>query len=358
MLRDVYHKYQEKRRVMKSQVDRNAYLSYSQTLTQKEKMLIVELNEWLPESIIDCHAHCNEPTHVHSITDRAFNHMLSTFPSFTLWESKEWQKLFHPGKRIRTLRFSMPFYGIDHRAANSYLLNESPIEDRIALYGLPDDPDYTIEMLKHPRVSALKMYYLYFDPPATQIYQYFPQKILTIAEERGIPIILHPPKRITVCLDQILKLIHDFPKLKVCIAHLSLCKQVVDGLEETFKALSVYPQVYFDTALVPSTGVVDMAFRIIGTERIMYGSDEPLHLIRSVPYIHPRLGERLATEYPYHWVNPIEHAEFRYLAKGTTHAHWQSLGALKTSISSLPSTHQIKIKRQIFHDNAKDFYNF
>lgn len=217
---------------MEREIRREAYLAYARTFTETEQEIIREFAEWLPRMIIDCHAHCNLPQHVRWIDDRAYRPMLSTFPSFSLEESKEWHALLHPGKAIRTLRFPETFRGIDHRAANLYLLAQSPEHDRIALYGLPDDPDYTMEMLGHPRVSALKMYYSYLEPPATEIYQYFPKVVLEAAQKRNIPIILHPPKRITMCMGQILKLIKDFPRLRICLAHLSLTKQVVSGLED------------------------------------------------------------------------------------------------------------------------------
>lgn len=343
---------------MRHKVDHAPYFAYAKDLSEAERDFVREFTEWLPPAIIDCHAHCNQTDHCHWVDDRAYRHMLSTFPSFDLEESKAWHALLHPGKNIRTLRFSNVFRGIDHRAANFYLLTQSAKQDRVALYGLSDDPDYTIRMLAYPRVSALKMYYLYPEPTATEIYQYFPRAILAVAQEKNLPIVLHPPQRITLCLDQILELIHDFPRLRICLAHLSLTKEIVPGLEEAFKAIAKYPQVYFDTALVPSAELVAMAVNLVGADRIMYGSDEPLHLIRSVPYTHPQRGERIVTGFPYHWADPEEHAAFKFLAQGATHAHWQALRAIKAAISSLAQEKQAAAKQKIFHDNAKLFYGF
>jgi hypothetical protein len=90
----------------------------------------------------------------------------------------------------------------------------------------------------------------------------------------------------------------------------------------------------------------------------LYGSDEPLHLIRSVPYLHPQKGERLATEYPYHWVDPTDYQVYKHLTVGVTHAHWQALQAIKTAVSALPKGRQGSAKQKLFHDNAKMFYGF
>ena len=42
--------------------------------------------------------------------------------------------------------------------------------------------------------------------------------------------------------------------------------------------------------------------------RVIYSSDKPLNLIRSKMYLHPQLGQRLITEYLYHWVDLGEHS--------------------------------------------------
>lgn len=123
---------------------------------------------------------------------------------------------------------------------------------------------------------------------------------MTAAQEKNIPIILRPPMRITLYLTQVLKLVKDFPLLMICQAHLGLTKTVISGLEDVYMAIARFPQVYFDTALVPSVEVVEMAMRTIGVNRIMYGSDEPLNLIRSVLYTHPQHGEKIVTSYLYH----------------------------------------------------------
>ncbi len=343
---------------MMTNIRREAYLEHARDLTIVEQGFISEFAAWLPQDIIDCHAHCNLPEHVLSITGRAYNHMLSTFPSFTLDESDDWNALFYPGKIVRSLRFPMVFKGIDYRAANLYLLEKSAPEDRVALYGIPDDMDYTVHMLVHPRVSALKMYCSYLEPPATHIYQYFPKAVLSIAQRLNKPVILHPPAKITDCRGELELLIRDFPDLRICIAHLGLDREQTPCLEDTFAMLSGHPLVYLDTALVQSVEAITTALRIFGFGRIMYGSDAPLHLIRSVDYRHPKLGWRIASEYIYHWSDPTEHKNFGHLAIGAPHVHWTALAAIKSAICILATSQQESAKQNIFRENARSFYRF
>jgi hypothetical protein len=118
---------------MENDIDQNAYLSYARRFTPLERVLIERYNEWLPRKIIDCHAHCNLKEHVNYVRKKDYNHMLSTFLSFSLEESHSWNVFFHKNKEIRTLRFPSVVRGVDHKKANLYLLNNSPRKDRIAL---------------------------------------------------------------------------------------------------------------------------------------------------------------------------------------------------------------------------------
>lgn len=268
------------------------------------------------------------------------------------------QEILHPGKKIRTLRFPKTFRGIDQRAANEYLLQKSPAEDRVALFGLPEDIEYTISMLAHPRVSALKMYYSYVEPIAQTIYEAFMPEILEEAQRLNKPIILHLPKMIVHSIGDIKQMLKDFPSLRVVIAHLGSTKFVVSGLKDAYSELALYRNISLDTALNPSGDVVRMALECFGSERIMYGSDEPLHLIRSVAYDHPQKGQRIVTNYPYHWIDSGEFTQFGHLAANAVHAHWQALGALRIAIESLPKIEQNTARQRMFFTNARDFFGF
>jgi len=340
------------------EVDVQGYLNHAADFTSEEQALRNEFALWLPKEIIDAHAHCGRPEHVLAIPERAYNHMLSTFPYFTLEQSKKWHELLHPGINFRSLRFAKTFRGIAHKLVNEYLLSDSPEQDRIAVYGLPDEPGYTIAMLQHERTSALKMYYSYLEPPATEIFQYFPDPVLEIAQQKGIPIILHPPAKITKCLGQLELLFAKFPRLKVCIAHLGLTKFPIPGLAEAYRLVARFPGAVMDTSMVPSAEVVAMALKILGPSRILYGSDEPLNLIRASSYEHPKLGQRLMADHPYHWLDRTEQAEHRSKVESITLAHWQCLQALRTAIERLPAEQQSAAKQAVFHDNAARFFGF
>lgn len=334
------------------------YLRDSLNFKQAEKELIELFSKWLPDTIIDCHIHCNVAEHLGPMSRKLYSHMISTFPSFTLEESSQINALLYKNKRVHSLRFPHVFSCLDQKKANDYLLKESKKDDRIALFGLPEDIPYTIRMLSHPRVSALKMYYSYVEPTATKIYECFSPQILQEAERVGIPIILHVPKVITISKDDLLQTVADFPDLKICVPHLGSTKFVIPGLKETYQELAAKTNIHFDTSLNPSPEVVLLALETFGPDRVMFGSDAPLNLLRSVPYVHPNKGQRIITQYKYHWIDEEEYREYAHLAKDAVHAHWLCLQAIKDAIEKFPLRQQNEIKEKVFYKNAQQFYNF
>ncbi|MBI5369567.1 amidohydrolase family protein [Candidatus Uhrbacteria bacterium] len=333
-------------------IPQTAYLAYAQDFSQKERSWQTALMEWLPESITDVHAHANAREHVLKMSSRTRGHMLSTFPFFSIEESRIIRTQFFPNINNRIVRFAQVFGGVDHKAANDYLLKQSGVRDRVALYGLPDDETYTIKELQTQRYVALKMYPSYQEPSAQTIYEYFRPPLLEEAQSLGIPIILHPPRIITNCMEDLLRVLRDFPRLKVVLAHLGLTKMVVPGLRECYRELSHHQNLFTDTSMVPDADVVALAIQEFGTHRVLFGSDEPLYLIRARAYEHPTKGQRLITTYPYHWVDPQEQQQYGHLATGVTHALWPCLQAIRDAIGRLPKSEQSDAKSAIFNDNA------
>ncbi len=334
------------------------YFDHAYCMSDLEIQIRNSLMNWLPDQIIDAHAHSNLAEHVGDINPKALEHMLSTFPYFTLDASEALRNRFFPGKKIRSLRFPKTYRGLDHRAANDYLLANSPDEDRVALFGLPEDIEYTNAMLRHPRVTALKMYWSYVEPSAEVVYDFFRPEILEEAQANDIPIVLHLPKMIVRSIDGLLQVTRDFPRLRIVLAHLGLSKLVVPGLEEALKEAAKVETIFMDTALNPSGDVVSLAVRVFGADRIMFGSDEPLNLIRSVVYEHPQKGQRIVSDYPYHWVDQAEFQAYGHLAKGATHSHWVSMLAVKEAVDRLPKSEQTDTKERLFWKTAEAVYGF
>ena len=339
-------------------LNRDIYLEDCLRISYKEEYLIRKFEEWLPDKIIDAHVHSNLHEDVNNVPKKTYDHMISTFPYFSIEENTKINKIFHPTKNIQSLRMPMVFRGIDHKKANDYLLINSPETDRVAMFGLPEDLEYTIDILEKKKVGALKMYYSYTDPSAKKVSQVYNRELLKYVETLDIPIILHVPTSITVCYPEIAHIAKEHSKLKIVIPHLGSSKFKIPGLYDAFRELSVYSNVYLDTSLNPSADVFILALDTFGKDKIIYGSDAALNLIRSVSYIHPTKGQQIVSKFIYHWQDLDDHRNYSKLANNAPHSHWAALNAIYDSVESFPRKDIKTIKKSIFFDNAKEVYKF
>jgi hypothetical protein len=351
---------------MTDRPDFEAYFDHAMEMTEAERRIQRRLLPELPETIIDCHVHTGPPeaADLDNLPEHVLGHMGSTYPYTTVEQSEEIDGLLAPSLDTRKIRFAHAFHGVDHQAVNEYLLGRTPEQDRVALFGISENSEhiaYTIDELESEQYSGLKMYYMASEIPRSELFDYFPPPILDTAEHLDIPIILHLPKSLHASLDELDELARRNPDLKVVLAHIGVTFLPYDGLEADLGRVARHENMSVDTSGVTDERVVAAAVRALGAERVLFGSDEPLNLLRDVAYENPERGTRLLTDYPYHWVDQEEQATWRHLAEGRfMHNHWQQLEALLGAIKHLAATpeEEVRLKRLIFHDNSERTFNF
>lgn len=345
--------------------DYAAYYDHALRLNTAEEQLREMLMPRIPTSIIDVHTHAARPEDVDlaSIPDHVQRHMVSTYPYTTLEQSKSIDELLMPDKDVRKIRFAHAFPGIGHAAVNEYLKSEQPDGDKTALFGISDseaEVEYTIGNLDSGAYNGLKMYYMASVPPKNALYDYFPPPILEAAQRQQTPIILHLPNSLSNSMHEVQQLHNDFPGLPVILAHVGVTFLPHGKHDGTMKELAKISNTYVDTSGVYSSEVIAVALKHLGPGRLLYGSDEPLSLLRDQYYDNPQLGSRLITDYPYHWVNPEERAKYIHLAKGEfVHGHWRQLQAILDACSLVGYNEEqaSKAQQMIFYDNAKKLFD-
>ncbi len=328
------------------------YLENALTLSESEKELRYDFYKWLPDIIIDCHAHANGKDAVLNISNSTLKRVHSSFPGYSIEDSILVSETLYLDKNVRYLRFANPYKGIDHIKANNYLLENSPLADTVALTGLPDNLEYTLAEIATEKYAALKMYLYYFEPPANKVLDYFPLPVLDLVQRLSIPIILHTPTPLNKCINEILNIIYEFPKLKIVLAHLGRHTHATDESAASYYKLAQYPQISADTSMATSPDVLEQVLKAFGSDRVMFGTDEPFNLLRYIRYEHPKFGERLVSTYPYHWLDENQRLTYGYLAEGAYHVHWQSLQAIRACIIKLYPHKIDEIKQMLFAENA------
>jgi predicted TIM-barrel fold metal-dependent hydrolase len=108
--------------------------------------------------------------------------------------------------------------------------------------------------------------------------------LLTLMEEQGIPLMLHTNERVghdypgkgKTPLERFYELVYSFPRLKVLLAHWGGGLLFYELMPEVSKRMV---NVYYDTAASPflfSNKIYAIACRVVGSDRILFGTDFPL----------------------------------------------------------------------------------
>jgi Amidohydrolase len=238
--------------------------------------------------------------------------------------------------------------GYRHSAINNYLAADLPASDLLIGFGTPADTSKVCHLISVGKLAALKMYFRCVEPPLRTVRQVFPDPVLKAAEIAGIPIILHLPTPLPHGLKEVLDIVARYPRLTIVLAHLGgHGGQFFSALLiPAFRALIDVPTVFMDTALVFDRDLVRAAVEILGPDRILFGTDEPLSLIRATGYAHPNLGPRLFAP-GYHWARddgaPKEVKEHVRIL-----LHIQIVEALIEAVDQ--DSHSLQT---IFHDTAE-----
>ncbi len=335
-----------------------AYYDRLMTLSDDELRLRDEVLTWLPQTIIDCHVHCNLPSHVDEIPESIFYHMMSSLPYGSLQQSTAISDLLFPGRVVRKLVFAHAFFGINHRAVNDYLAAEAvDLGHRVALFGPADDESYVVEELQSGRWAALKMYYLAGPVKRSKILDVFSMRILSAAQESQTPIILHVPTPLTASIGEVEEISKILPDLPIVLAHCGVMHLPSDATATAIRRAADLKNVFMDTARVHSAEVLSVALGAFGPSRILFGSDEPLSLLRSVTYHNPDLGPRIVTDFPYHWTDMEEFKIYGNLATNAVNSIWEQLTSLRAAIVAVCSQPD-EATEAVLHSNANALFGF
>ena len=345
---------------MSERIPYENYYDHVLKMNPEELILQEKILGEIPDALVDVHVHSSGAEHYQpeSMPENVRQHMMSTFPVTTLEQSVEFDEVLMPGKEIQKVRFAHAYAGIDQFGVNDYLIENSPTDDFVFAFGRSDtkeEAEETVRVLESGEVQGLKMYYLSSGVPKSNLTDYFPPDILSKAEEVGVPIMLHLPHSIYKSAHEVVEVAEKYPNLSVILAHLGVAHIYRPELDGILSRLSTYPNVYVDTSQVHDADLITSAVKNLGQDRVLFGTDEPLNLLRSIVYDNPKLGPRILTDYPYHWVNSDEYNEFKDTIKGEfIHSQWQQLEAILQGVKQAfaEKKMQDKVKQQVFRENA------
>lgn len=241
-----------------------------------------ELDSFLPPRIFDAHAHLYDVEHFGGQAPplcqagpaRAD---MSTYLRF-MYEMM-------PGRSVSGLFFAMPNVALDRRLANTFLAEETRKDSRSRVHLLVtpgDDVDWIRERVRREGFVGLKVYHCYADHAPTfdaPIPAYLPEEQVRLAHEEGLTITLHMVRSSSIRDSHNQEtLVHwgrKYPEARWILAHAARgfnAYHVAEGIA----CLEGLGNIWCDTSAVTEAGGIEAIGRILGPDRLLFGTDFPV----------------------------------------------------------------------------------
>lgn len=253
------------------------------------------LEDWVPERIIDAHVHVNDPVlEIETVTEEMLRgswvREVNAKPDAAT--AARCAGITFPGRDVTYVAFGHPDLGWEIEGSNEDLRVEGL---RRGWYTLAmTRPTWVAEQvawwLDKPRVLGVKPYYTLIgyakrgDPYIeSSIFDFLPHHQLEVLEDRAVWLTLHVPRagRLGHADNQreLRELRGRYPNVKLVIAHFGR-SYTLPHAEEGLLPLADDPGIYFDCSAVLNPAVYRLALEHIGTDRVLFGTDDPMFYMR------------------------------------------------------------------------------
>jgi hypothetical protein len=260
-----------------------------------------ELAEFLPGRIFDFHVHTALAEQIQPMSEERKASKLGFFLDVaSIFEYNHYEfarqvraELF-PKQQVEGLFFGFPFPETDLDANNAYVLKLIQTHDVPGLYmARPGAGRDELE-------SALEAGHVGFKPypdlvvgktfAQIRVPDYVPTALWEVAHDGGAIVLVHlgRPGRLydRYDIEDMTAACRRYTKARVILAHIGrpyIPSMISDGIPGPYKGLT---NLWFDISPICESGVLEVAIREVGPQRLIFGSDSPL------TYMRGRLGER------------------------------------------------------------------
>lgn len=315
-----------------------------------------ELDDFVPPKVFDVHTHIYRWAFYHAPDKETgpYRELLGTTFADATWELADTvDALLMPGRNVHRLAFPFPFPDYcDFEASNEFLARE--LAKDAASAGL---------MLVHPAMSAdhaeerierhgflgFKPYRFYAtsgDIVNCGITEFMPEHLIALADRRGLIIMMHLSKRDAVAdpdnIADLLRLCEKYPNALWILAH---CARSYSAwaIEKGARHLRGVPNVWYDTSSVCETDAIDALYTGVGSDRVMYGSDDvPVGVLR---------GKYVAFGRAWAYLSETNHSlGLSHCDPRMTFTRYEQLRAMRRAAMRLGMT--AKQNEALFHDTA------
>jgi len=268
------------------------------------------ISPWLPSRILDCHVHIGLAQHRGPVSPER----IKQIPSIETAAPQSWEdyraaaEMLFPDRQVSCLAFGFVYKEIDTRRENEYVLSGICEPANRADGLLVTRPSWDPELIAEAISAGFLGIKPYPDlaPQNTlevSIYDFLPRSHLKMLDQLGGILMLHLPRAGRIAdpanVREILEIYEGFPNIKLIVAHIgrAYCLPTAKkGLRHLVDAKGIL----FDTAANVNADVLQYALETVGPDRILYGSDLPVMLMRGV---REHIGEEYFnyTDADYSW---------------------------------------------------------
>lgn len=278
-------------------------MKYHHSLTDRDQELIDRyLTGFIPDEIYDIHAHLYDASHF----------------APGAWAFLEGEDRLGCAEHAGALKKYMPveaihglYFGLPHRTAvrdgmNAWVASEVNENGRglsraLRVTAPQDNPEKVAAELRKGVFAGLKVYHCYADRPDTmnaRVTEYVPEWMWEILHEvRGI-LLLHIVRDGAMDDDgnqkEIRQLCLRYPGVRLILAHVARSFNYRNARSGLY-AVADLDNVVVDTSAVAEAEAFTAAIKILGPERILWGSDFPVSEMR---------GRCVTTGSGFYWLHP------------------------------------------------------
>lgn len=284
-----------------------------------------EIGPWLPERIIDCHVHVTLAEHMGPISpERIAANWAMEVGLEQSWEqlADNYRLLFND-REVRALAFGGVFCEVDIESNNSYVLQGLSRPELCAGVLCVTHPEWDGEAVTRALMSGFIGIKPYPDLAAqgtneVSIFDFLPRAHLAALDENGGILMLHLPRKRRLGdpdnLKELAEISDAYPRVRIIVAHIgrSFC---LPAARRGLPGLAGRANMWFDTSANLNADVFEYAIETVGPDRILFGSDLPVTLMRGV---REHVGDDYVnyTDAPYSWntnrKSPEEEAAYTY----------------------------------------------
>jgi uncharacterized protein len=296
------------------------------SLRSRDRAIYEErIRPWLPPTMIDCHVHAGLAEHWGPVSAERRKEIwaIEVAGAYAWPELRADLATLFPAQRVMALVFGYVFREIDIERSNQYVLGgvKGPSNLSQALFVTrPEWPASAIEDALGQGFLGIKPY-PDLSPKGmneSSIYDFVPHEHLEVLNQRKALMMLHLPRPGRIGdednIRELIEISRRYPDARIIVAHIGRAyglPNAVRGLPR----LTSCGNLYFDTAANLNTEVFEFALKTLGPERILYGSDLPITLMRGV---REHVGDAYFnyTDADYSWnskrKSPEEEAEYTF----------------------------------------------